>query len=74
MSKYFSIDGYWKDDKSEFEGYIVKEYDDCEPTDEEDDLIFFYGLSEADLQDMVDNPDEGTLEFIVTSFEEVDKP
>jgi hypothetical protein len=27
MSKYFSIEGYWKDDKSEFEGFIVKEYD-----------------------------------------------
>ena len=45
MSKYFSIDGYWKDDKSEFSGYIVKEFDDVEEDEDRDNKIFFYGLS-----------------------------
>jgi hypothetical protein len=74
MSKYFSIDGYWKDDESEFEGYIVKEFEDTEPTDVEDEKIFFYGLSEPEIQYMIGNPDNGVQDFVITSYQEVDKP
>ena len=35
MSKYFLIDGYWKDDLLEFRDFIVREYDDI--VDEEQD-------------------------------------
>ena len=70
MSKYFSIDGYWKDDLSEFNGKIVKEYDDSEETEERDNMIFYYGMSEAEIQDAIANPDENVLEFVITSYEE----
>lgn len=68
MSKYFEINGHWKDDKSEISGYIVKEYDDVD--EETDDLIFFYGLGENDLQDAVNKGEDTIHEFVITSFEE----
>lgn len=69
MSKYFSINGYWKDDKSEFEGFIVKEYDDM--NEEEDDDVFFYGMGESDLNDAVEHGENTSLDFVVTSYEEI---
>lgn len=72
MSKYFSINGYWKDDKSEFEGYIVKEYDDVESDEQADDRIFEYGWSETNLKDAVAGGEETVLDFVITSFEEID--
>jgi len=71
MSKYFSIDGYYKDDKSEFNGYIVKEYDDVD--EELDDLIFFYGLSEEDIKDAIEDGGDDILDFVITSYEEIKK-
>jgi hypothetical protein len=71
MSKYFSIDGYYKDDKSEFNGYIVKEYDDVD--EELDDLIFFYGLSEEDIKQAIEDGGEDILDFVITSYEEIKK-
>jgi hypothetical protein len=73
MCKYFSISGYWKDDKSEFYGYIVKEFDDSEENEEDDDKIFFYGLSENDIKQAIEEGEEGTAqEFVITSYEEID--
>jgi hypothetical protein len=72
MSKYFSIDGYYKDDKSEFSGLIVKEYDDAEEDENRDDQIFYYGLSDNDLKHSVDTGGNDMLDFVVTSFEEID--
>ncbi len=71
MSKYFSINGYYKDDKSEFEGYIIKEYDDVD--EELDDLIFFYGLSESDIKQAIDDGGEDILDFVITSYDEINK-
>jgi hypothetical protein len=71
MSKYFSINGYWKDDKSEFEGFIVKEYDDAEEDEDLDNEIFYYGLSENDLKHSVDTGGNDSLDIVVTSFEEI---
>ena len=71
MSKYFSIDGYYKDDKSQFNGYIVKEYDDVD--EELDDLIFFYGLSEEDIKDAIEDGGDDILDFVITSYEEIKK-
>ncbi len=72
MSKYFSINGYYKDDKSEFEGLIVKEYDDAEEDESRDDQIFFYGLSETDIQQaIIDGGEDDILEFVITSYEEI---
>jgi hypothetical protein len=72
MSKYFSINGYYKDDKTEFEGLIVKEYDDAEEDESRDDQIFYYGLSDNDLKHSVDTGGNDMLDFVVTSFEEID--
>lgn len=66
MSKYFIINGYWKDVKSEFNGYIVKEYDD-----EEEDDIFFYGLSESDIIEAIKSIDDTVHDFVITSYEEI---
>jgi hypothetical protein len=72
MSKYFRINGYYKDDKSEFEGLIVKEYDDAEEDENRDDQIFYYGLSDNDLKHSVDTGGNDMLDFVVTSYEEID--
>jgi hypothetical protein len=71
MSKYFSISGYWKDDHTEFNGNIVKEYDDAEEDEDLDNQVFYYGLSELDIQDAIANPDENILEFVITSYKEI---
>ena len=70
MSKYFEISGYWKDDKSEFSGYIVKEYDDSEENDELNDLIFYYGLGENDIKYSIDTGGNDQLDFVITSYVE----
>lgn len=62
--KVFKVDGYWKDDKSEFNNYLITEYDHC-PDGLDDDQIFYYGLSENDLENSSD--DDG-LEFVITNF------
>ena len=67
MSKYFSINGYWKDDLTSFVGAVVKEYDDVEKDD--DDIIFYYGLSEKEIEEAIKNPAESGLEFVITSYE-----
>ena len=69
MCKYFSIDGYWKDDLTEFNDNIVKEIDVVD--EDEDDSIFYYGLGETDIIDAIVNPDGNDLEFVITSYEEI---
>lgn len=71
MSKYFSINGYFKDDKSEFEDYIVKEYNDVESDEQADDRIFYYGLDENHLNHSIVTGGNDALEFVVTSFEQI---
>lgn len=65
----YSINGYWKDDKSTFEGYLVSEYDDTHP--ELDDYIFFYGLSEADIKAAIEDGENTILDFVITSYEKI---
>ena len=67
-ANYFRISGFWKDDKSEFSGYLVK--DDHTIIEDEDDSIFFYGLSESDIQQAIIDGEESTAqEFVITSYE-----
>jgi hypothetical protein len=70
MSKYFIIDGYWKDDLLEFRDFIVREYDDI-VDEEQDNEIFYYGLSEAEILESINNPDESGLEFVITNYKEI---
>ena len=63
----FLIDGYYKDDKTEFSGYLVSETDDYT-----DDEIFFYGLSEEDIQAAIKlGDDSDIIDFVITSYEKV---
>jgi len=55
-SKYFSINGYFKDDHYKFSGYIVKEFDSVDERD--DERIFYYGLSEKSIRDIIENGSE----------------
>lgn len=71
MSKYFSIDGYWLDNKEPFSGFVVKEYDDMD--EDEDDDVFFYGMGEKDLKNAIEDAEETVLDFVITSYEEIKK-
>ena len=64
----YSINGYWKDDQSEFDGYLVTDYDSC-PEGMDDDDIFYYGLSEKDIQGSIESKGDDGLEFVITSYE-----
>ena len=65
MSKYFNIIGYWKGDFTSIIDAVVKEFDDI---DENDDDIFYYGLSEQEIKEAIKNPSESGLEFVITSY------
>ncbi len=69
--QYFEIDGYWKDDNTEFEGYIVTNFDDAE-VDEEgnevDDNVFFYGLDEEEIKQAIEDGENTGLEFVITDY------
>ena len=60
----FMVSGYWKDDKSEFNDYLISEYDDV-PKGYDDDDIFYYGLSETNLKNSSEN--DG-MEFVITEY------
>jgi hypothetical protein len=75
MSKYFEIDGYYLDDKSQFTGYIVKEFDDVEEDEDRDDQIFFYGLSARDIEGVIEDEKLGVfsslVDFTITAYREI---
>jgi len=62
------ISGYWKDDKVEFENYMVYAYDGVI---EEDDSIFYYGLSEDKIKEAISLGIETDLEFVITKYQTV---
>ena len=72
---YCKISGYWKDDKSEFEGYIVRAYDDEPSEDDEftDDDIFYYGLTESEIQSAIKDVENTGLDFVITSYEAIEE-
>jgi len=70
--KYFSINGYWKDNKDEFEGYIVTNYDDMElDSDYEEEGIFMFGMDEHLLIEAVELRDDIIYDFVITSYTEL---
>jgi len=71
---YCEINGYWKDNKTEFEGYIVREFDDVPSEGDKftDDDIFHYGLSENDIQSAIADPENDGLDFVITSYKKLD--
>jgi len=62
--KLFKVNGYWKNDHAEFNGYLISESDDC-PKGYQDDDIFFYGLSEDDIKQ---SSVSDALEFVITEY------
>lgn len=70
MEKYFYISGYWRDDAENFEDYIVKDSDFTEDQELNDDDVFFYNLTEQDIQNEISAGSKGDLEFIITSYSE----
>ena len=73
MRKYFIVNGYWKNDLSEFSDYVITDFDDC-PENVAEDSIFFFGLSETaikeNIQMGIDN-EESALDFVITSYVEI---
>lgn len=64
----FLINGYWKDDKSEFSNYTVSSYHDNE---DNDDDIFYYGLTESDIKEAIKEKEDNILEFVITSYTKI---
>jgi len=63
----YSINGYFKDDKTPIIEYLVADTEDY-VDDDTDNQIFYYGLSEEDLKQMVIDGDLTDYEFVITSF------
>jgi hypothetical protein len=73
MRKYFEIEGYWKDDKTEFNGYIVTNFDDHEENGEfSEEQIFYYGIEEYELEEMIDLGEDTIEDFVVTAYREIE--
>lgn len=68
--KTFKINGYFKDDKCEFENYIVCEQDSVPEGLMEED-IFYFGLSEKSIKEIIETSEEinDELDFVITSYE-----
>ena len=58
------VDGYWVDDHTKFEGYVISQTHDVE---EDDDSIFFYGLSESEIAESLGK--ETAQDFVITRYE-----
>ena len=69
MREFFEIDGYWKDDKETFQGYIVTNFEDI--PDETDDDIFYYGFDEQELKDCIELGEETIHEFVITGYTKI---
>jgi hypothetical protein len=61
----FLINGYWKNDKTEFYDYVVTDYDD---NAEDDDEIFYFGLSESEIREAIKHKEDTALEFVITGY------
>ena len=68
MSNYYLIDGYYVDDGAEFTDYLVK--DDHTVGDDDDD-IFFYGLTEEQIKREIELGGEDAIDFVITAYRKV---
>ncbi len=65
----FLISGYFKDDKTTFEDYVVRSSDFDDDSDDED--IFFYGLSEEDIIEAIKLGELFGEDFVISSYEKL---
>jgi hypothetical protein len=63
----FSVNGYFKDDKTEFESYIITSWD-CLPVGWEEEEIFHFGLSYKNLLHNLTTGGDDGLDFVVTNI------
>ena len=66
MANYYLISGYWKDDNTTFSNYLVKDTDDHEPG--EDEHVFYFGISEKEIQQAIDLKEYSEYEFVIESY------
>jgi hypothetical protein len=70
-NKYFAVEGYWKDSEEEFSEYIVSEMENVplhEQPDNLDDEIWFYGLSQTDIINLIQQGENSEHDFVITSY------
>lgn len=65
--KIFAISGYFVDDLTEFEDYLVTEFHDI-PDGWNDEDFFFHGVSEEDLKGCVESREPVGGEFVITYY------
>lgn len=70
MKGLFKINGFWKDDKTKFSDYLVCENAIC-PSGINEDEIMFFGLSELEIQEAIENKWNTDLEFVITSYQKM---
>ena len=66
--KVFKISGFFKDDKSEFDGLLVCEYDSC-PEDMDCSEIFHFGMDEYSIISAIEYGQNTSLDFVITGYE-----
>jgi len=70
--RFYIIDGFWTDDRSNFYDYVVTDthdvLDDRNSSGLTDDDIFFYGLSREALTRAVETRQPVANQFVITSF------
>ena len=66
----FAISGYFVNDHTPFDRYLVHEYHNV-PKDLEDEDIFYFGLSEEALKYAVKTGGPVDNEFVITAYETV---
>lgn len=64
----FEIDGYFKDDKSEFSGLVVSEF--CDAQDDDID-VFFYGMDEKQIKQAIKAGEDTVHDFVITSYQKL---
>ena len=69
--KVFAIDGYYADDKVEFQGYAVAEYNST-PEGWDDINTFYYGLSESAIQAAIASG-KVVDDFVITSYSVIEE-
>lgn len=71
MPKYFAINGHWKDDGENINGYIVSSGEEPKEGCDLIDEIFFYFTSEEELEEMVTLGENTGEEFVITHYEDI---
>lgn len=70
-TRYWAINGYWKDDGETIDGYIVSSDNEpiggCDVNDE----IFFYFAREEELDEMVALGENTEADLVITHYEEI---